>query len=576
MIRILILTITLFLFLGCKAKRKALDEITRDEKKQLFSYLYVDGVSARLRSDYSMALEKMEQCRRIFPNEPAVYYETALSLHFSGKTREALLYAERAYLLYPKNIWYGLFYADLLAVNGNLTTSVAVKEKIHRDFPKDYEVCLKIAEDYKKLGQILKSLEWLNRAENITGIQEEITLEKISLLQEKKNTQQIIKEYEKLIHSDSTEVRFLNYLADFYLNNHQWKEASDIYDKIFRIHPDYPPALISIAGYHVDRKNFQEGMEYILKLINATDADISIKSKVLSALEISYMENTSSTVLQNGLKFSILKLYELSPNQFESNYWMSKYYSIYNTNKDSAVYFLKACLNYDKSRPDIFKNVVEYYINNKWWDSAYKYSKEPAELYPNDPFFHQQKGIAAYYLNRYSESVNDLKYAMEIPGISKKEIITSLFYLAKAYDKLKMFHESDLAHENILKMNPDYAPALNNYAWMLFERKSNVEKAEKMAKKALDLYPDSPQYADTYGCLLMLNGKYSDALEKFKLAHSLYPEKPFYIEHIGDALFMLGKTKEALEYWNKALEKGGDNAVLSKKIKVGLTGEYSK
>ncbi|MCX8080528.1 MAG: hypothetical protein N3F09_04735 [Bacteroidia bacterium] len=569
------IAIVVLFLISCKSRKNALSEISLSDREQLFSFLYVEGVSARLKNDFQASLEKMEQCRKLLPKQPAPYYETALSLHLMGRTSDAVPYSEKAYAMGPQNIWYGLFYADLLSATGQIQMSAKVKEKIFKDFPNDFEVCLRLAEDYKKLGMSERALEWLNRAEDILGISEEITLEKTSLLQEKKNFELIEKEYIKLIRSDSTEPRYWNYLAELYLNHNRHDKAFWIYDHIFKIQPDYPPALITIAGYHIDKMNFQDGMEYVMKVIITPEADMATKSKVLSALELSYLENKSNGVLEQGLVTAIQSLYKHFPNHFESNYWMSRYYSIYNSRPDSAHFFLKSCLSYDKSRPDIFKSVLEYYIDTKQWDSCLHYSKLATELYPNEPFFYFSKGMALYYKSDYDKCITEFKFALEIPAISKKDVISCLFYLAKAYDKLKKYSESDQAHENILKMNPDYAPALNNYAWMLLERKTHFEKAEKMAKKAYDLYPDSPQYADTYGTVLMFTKKYAEAYEKFKLAHSLLPEKPLYLEHMGDALFLLGRKKEAVEMWNAAIQKGGDKVVLTKKINSGITNEYT-
>lgn len=51
-----------------------------------------------------------------------------------------------------------------------------------------------------------------------------------------------------------------------------------------------------------------------------------------------------------------------------------------------------------------------------------------------------------------------------------------------------------------LKRDPNYAPALNNLAWLLYQRDSDSAispEAELLAERAVALEPDNADYADT-------------------------------------------------------------------------------
>ena len=43
---------------------------------------------------------------------------------------------------------------------------------------------------------------------------------------------------------------------------------------------------------------------------------------------------------------------------------------------------------------------------------------------------------------------------------------------------------------------------------------------------------------------------------------------PTIIEHAGDIYIMLGHAYEAVKYWQKAIDRGGDKALLVKKIRL--------
>ena len=63
------------------------------------------------------------------------------------------------------------------------------------------------------------------------------------------------------------------------------------------------------------------------------------------------------------------------------------------------------------------------------------------------------------------------------------------------------------AYDKALKIDPSYAPVLNNYAYYLSEEGKQLKKARSMSKKTIEAEPDNATYLDTYGWILHLLGK---------------------------------------------------------------------
>ena len=118
-----------------------------------------------------------------------------------------------------------------------------------------------------------------------------------------------------------------------------------------------------------------------------------------------------------------------------------------------------------------------------------------------------------------------------------------------------------------MKIDSDNTFALNQYAYYLSLRKENLEKAEKLAKKANDLLPENRKYMDTYGWILFQERKYREAELWLGGAAKLGPKDQTILEHYGDVLFRLNKTNEALKFWEDAKAAGGNSELLLKKIK---------
>jgi Tfp pilus assembly protein PilF len=139
-------------------------------------------------------------------------------------------------------------------------------------------------------------------------------------------------------------------------------------------------------------------------------------------------------------------------------------------------------------------------------------------------------------------------------------------YLGDTYFQLKDHENSDEAYENVLKIEPNNVLVLNNYAYYLSLRGENLEKAESMAKKAVELEPGNSSYQDTYGWVMFKLGKYEEAKEWIARAVESGEESAVALEHYGDVMWKLDNKKEALKYWEKAFKAGEGSEFLEKKV----------
>ena len=119
-------------------------------------------------------------------------------------------------------------------------------------------------------------------------------------------------------------------------------------------------------------------------------------------------------------------------------------------------------------------------------------------------------------------------------------------------------------------MIPDNVVVLNNYSYYLSLRKNDLEKAERMSKRCVELNPNQSTYQDTYGWVLYKLERFDEAEEWLKKAVEGNGKSPVILEHFGDVLYQLDQKKDALEYWKKAKSTGGDSELLNKKVSEGV------
>lgn len=77
-------------------------------------------------------------------------------------------------------------------------------------------------------------------------------------------------------------------------------------------------------------------------------------------------------------------------------------------------------------------------------------------------------------------------------------------------------------YERVLEQQANSVAALNNLAWLL--RKENQNRALDLANQAQALAPDNPAVLDTYGWILHLSGRHSEAKEVIEKALSIVPD----------------------------------------------------
>jgi Tfp pilus assembly protein PilF len=169
---------------------------------------------------------------------------------------------------------------------------------------------------------------------------------------------------------------------------------------------------------------------------------------------------------------------------------------------------------------------------------------------------------------RIGEFQGAIDAAMQGLDISFKqdEKVQLYLTLADAWYEKGDADKSDTYFEKALEADQENPLALNNYAYNLFKRGAKLGKAEDMVKKAISLDPQNGSYADTYGCILMAQGKLDEAEIWIKKSIALEGENPEVMEHLGDLYMKQGKKELAVETWKKALLKDPGNKSISKKL----------
>ena len=104
-----------------------------------------------------------------------------------------------------------------------------------------------------------------------------------------------------------------------------------------------------------------------------------------------------------------------------------------------------------------------------------------------------------------------------------------------------------------LELLPDQPYVLNYLAYTWIEKKTNIEKALNMLKKAINGKEDDPYIIDSLGWAYYSLKDYNKAKKYLQRAVELLPTDPTINDHYADSLWQLDKKIQAKYFWNHVL-----------------------
>jgi len=145
------------------------------------------------------------------------------------------------------------------------------------------------------------------------------------------------------------------------------------------------------------------------------------------------------------------------------------------------------------------------------------------------------------------------------------------FELGAVLDKQKKFADAEAAFRQVLRQEPDNAPALNYIGYMLAERGERLTESVDLLKKAVALEPDNGSYLDSLGWAYFKADQLPQALDNLQRAADQLKANSVIQDHYGDVLFKLSRFDDAIAAWTRALSGDNDTIdrpAIDKKIKT--------
>ena len=355
------------------------------------------------------------------------------------------------------------------------------------------------------------------------------------------------------------------------------KRVNEIFKKAAEHANDDPAALKDIADYYASSQQLKEAIPLYLRVLELQPDDANAREKLATGFILTNQRGKAVEMLEQIIKQHPEKY---QPYDLLAQVLDDEARSLQRANRldEAKAKFAKVAANYEQSllinpnHAGTYLRLAELLLGPlKDPERAVKMLAEVRRRFPGAPEIVYYLAIAQREAKQTQQAVATFEEALhEAQADQDNEIVNAKFYFnygataeqAGLYEKA-----ADLLRKSIALDPANAAEAYNYLGYMWADHNMQLDEAEEMIKRALEIEPNNGSYLDSLGWAKFRKGKFDQALaDLLRAAKSMGREDPVVFEHIGDAYLKLDRVPEALEAWQKALALDPKNKELAEKI----------
>lgn len=319
-------------------------------------------------------------------------------------------------------------------------------------------------------------------------------------------------------------------LARYQLNNGDAQQALATLDKVPQQYANNPLLLETLGEAQLNTKDWVSAKHTLQKWVKLQPE--SAQAHYL--LGAAYLANKD----RGAAKAALLKGLKLNPDLLAASKLMTLMVSTEPSlkDKDNLVRDLKKV---QPEHPQVMDLEAQLSLLHNDANTAVVIYKKLQQRYPDTSVWVKALARAQWKAGEKEDFLGTLNAWLK----NHPEDVNMRYMQASAYMQLNRENDAKIALTQVVKQSPNYAPALNNLAWLL--RDDNPKQALAYAERAHQLSPKNSAVMDTYGVLLLQQGDKVKALQLLKQAQALSPNNTPIAFHYAMALVENGKQEQA-------------------------------
>ncbi len=554
--------IIMLVFFTSFYSKELLSQIKEKENLFRFKYVYSEALKNKAQENYSVSINYLEECLKLLPSSSASAYQLSIIYLKLGEFEEAKQFINYALQYDSKNEWY--IYQKALVASA-LGDKILYKEcyiSLNTFFPENPTYAYELSILFFKDAQYKLSIKLLNKIENELGVIENISFLKNNIFFKTKEYDLIRKELLKLsaVYVDSA--KYVDMLGEYFLSMQHINKALSTYQNGLIKFPDNKLLKIKLAKIFSSIKDFQHGFNYFINGIGAKNLSIE-EQFIIAEFYLASDDIKKEEKIKIYLKFLDL---DIGVHQIEADFIR---YLLKEKELSLAETQILKILDENSENFDLWNSLFSIYISQNRIEELNSASEKAKSYFPNQAIVYFYSGYSYFILKDHKRATNSLltglDYVIENEALEKDFYL----YLGESFHAQNLHKKSDYYFDKYLSVDSTNAYLLNNYAYYLAQRNSEIDKSFKLSRKSIEMEPFNSSFLDTYAWILYLQKKYSNALFNIEKAYKFGGKNnPVICEHFGDILLKNDMKKEAIDKWKESLKLNPQNNLLLNKIKT--------
>jgi tetratricopeptide (TPR) repeat protein len=300
-----------------------------------------------------------------------------------------------------------------------------------------------------------------------------------------------------------------------------------------------------LSQYYLDKEDYEKAYKHLSDLESFEPTNMNVKMKMALIL-----------IEQKKYDESIVKLEEIltvTPNSDKIRFYLAAVY-------EEIGRLDLAITNFTKIEPtstyftDATVHAAYLHRKNKNVDAALEIMDKAIRVRDDVPQFYSFYASVLDEKKEYKRGVTLLEKALQ-----KFSDNTQLrFYLGSMYDRVGQPEKTIVEMRRVLAIDGEHVQALNYLAFTYAELNQNLDEAEQLANKALQLQPGDPYILDTVGWVMFKQGRAEESIQYLEAAHKIKPDESIVAEHLGDAYYVFEMIERAKGMYQKAVATEND------------------
>jgi len=535
-----------------------------------YNYFFTEAVKQHVAGNYDAAFDLYTYSLQLNPKSAEAWHKLFIYNMGLGNDSIAMEYVRRAIALNPENNYYQENLAKLYMAQENYPKAIEAFEQLASQHKDRADVLSALLQLYNQNEDYDKMIDVVNRLEMVDGTSEELTLTKMNIYEKKGDQKSAWKALKSLSDEHPNDLSYKVMMGNWLMSHDKMKEAGKIFAQAMKEDPENDDLLSAMYDYYEAKGDSPQARQIMMSLLASPKTSTDTKSTMMrqAIIKNEYVVHGDST--------EILRLFDYilqnNPKDADMAEMKAAYMSLKEMPRDSVNKAFRCVLDIAPDNASARVELLQAALQDENWDEAIAQASQGTQYNPDEMVFYYYLGVSHYQKNELDEALDAFRRGLsQINPTSNEEVVADFYGTMGDILYQKGLEEQAFeAYDSCLQWKDDNISALNNYAYYLSLKNTDLQRAEQMSYRTVKAEPQNPTYLDTYAWILFQEERYAEA--KIYIEQAIANDtdsvlSSVVLEHAGDIYAMNNDLPKAMEFWQKARENGEGNALLERKIK---------